>query len=346
MSKASAKVNRGGGGRGRGKDSRSGKSHHHHSYSSRSRQHDAKFDEEKFVQDMEAALAYANNEQDGDATNTAAAGVSETVRFPCRLSMWDLGHCDPKKCSGRKLVRLGSVSLLRLQQRFNGLVLSPVGTKCVSPQDRQVVMQHGIAVIDCSWARLDDTPFGKMRGHHERLLPYLVAVNPINYGRPCRLSCVEAYAATLYIVGLKELGEILLSKFKWGSTFYDVNRDVLDLYAACETSADVVSAQKRHLESLQRTDQMRQERDPTEIGSDEEHYNPNRRVSLPSSDSSDDENEGSEDDDDDANDAVDVDASEEVADDDKLLTVSEPENVSTNVGQRFCEHDVEHLTHV
>jgi len=69
-----------------------------------------------------------------------------------------------------------------------------------------------------------------------------------------------ASVSLLLCIGLKELGELLLSKFKWGKTFFDVNRDVLDLYAACKTSTDVVAAQKRHLEDLEKSNRMRRDR--------------------------------------------------------------------------------------
>ena len=106
----------------------------------------------------------------------SGASAESRVKFPCALAMWDLEHCDPKKCSGtyildltaivfflesfgndqfrnidifclfllsavhiflgRKLAKKGFVKTLRIQQRFNGIVLSPMGINCVSPADR------------------------------------------------------------------------------------------------------------------------------------------------------------------------------------------------------------------
>ena len=42
------------------------------------------------------ALIFLDSE--GGAEEMAEAG--SRVKFPCALAMWDLEHCDPKKCSG------------------------------------------------------------------------------------------------------------------------------------------------------------------------------------------------------------------------------------------------------
>lgn len=170
--------------------------------------------------------------------------------------MWDFNHCDAKRCTGRKLVRLGHTKSLHLNQKCKGIILSPRGTRAVSPSDRDIVAVSGIAVIDCSWHKLEDVPFNKMRGE-ERLLPFLVAANPVNYGRPLNLSCVEAFAATLYITGFKEEASQILSQFKWGQTFIDINEDLLEAYSECETSADVVKVQNDHIEKCERERNMK-----------------------------------------------------------------------------------------
>jgi pre-rRNA-processing protein TSR3 len=76
-------------------------------------------------------------------------GAREEFKLPFRLAMWDVGQCDPKRCTGRKLSRFDMIETLRLGTRFNGIILSPMGTQCVSPEDKEIIDQHGLAVIDC-----------------------------------------------------------------------------------------------------------------------------------------------------------------------------------------------------
>ncbi|XP_022103335.1 ribosome biogenesis protein TSR3 homolog [Acanthaster planci] len=249
----------------------------------KSKRHVHKF--ERYARDYE--------KEDPESQSQPAAEEEDPWRIPCPLAMWDLQHCDPKKCTGRKLARKGLIRTLRLAQRFNGIILSPLGTHCVSPQDRHVVEAKGIAVIDCSWAMLEQTPFDKMKGGQPRLLPYLVAANPINYGRPCKLSCVEAFAATFYIVGLPEYGMQLLKRFKWGPGFYRLNRDVLESYAACKNGAEVVEAQQAWMERLAQEDALRSNTDLMDIDMEQETCNLNRQpqYSTPESDDDDSEDE-------------------------------------------------------
>ena len=215
-----------------------------------------------------------------DSADAANAKYDEKHNIPVHLAMWDLGHCDPKKCSGRKLSRFGFLSVLKLNQRFNGLVLSPLGKLYVSPSDKDIVLHHGIAVIDCSWAKLDKTPFAKMKGNNQRLIPHLISSNPINYGRPSKLSCVEAFAAALYVVGLSEIGELLLQQFKWGSGFFDMNKELLDLYASCKTESEVHEVERQWIAKCERDYDRARQTDMTDIDLDKDYFNPNHDLSY------------------------------------------------------------------
>ena len=213
------------------------------------------------------------------------------------VAMWDLGHCDPKKCSGRKLARMNLVKTLRLQQFFPGVVLSPMATKYVSPADKNAILENGVCVIDCSWAKLDETPFSKMKGGYPRLLPYMVAANPINYGKPRKLSCVEAFAATLYIVGCKKEANVLLGKFSWGHSFVELNRSILKKYSRCTDAEDVKRVEEEYLASL--LEESDSDYDPFDIDSDVECGNPNHRNNYTSS--SDEESDSEEESDEEVN---------------------------------------------
>lgn len=161
------------------------------------------------------------------------------------LLIYHADQCDPKKCTGRKLARLGLARLTKHAGSLRGyLLLSPFSEKALSPEDR--TYGRGVAALDCSWAKAEEV-FQAFRGT-ARALPFLVAANPVNYGKPFKLSTVEALAAALVILGERAQGEELLAKFGWGHTFLELNREPLEEYATAKDSKAVVEIQMQYMD--------------------------------------------------------------------------------------------------
>jgi pre-rRNA-processing protein TSR3 len=126
------------------------------------------------------------------------------------------------------------------------VILNPFIEKALSPADRERILHRGLSAIDCSWIHADEVFELNVRGA-SRCLPYLVAVNPVNYGKPTKLSTVEALAAALYIANFREEAENLLSIFKWGPQFIRLNQRFLDTYAEAKGSSEIIEMQRNFM---------------------------------------------------------------------------------------------------
>jgi len=161
------------------------------------------------------------------------------------IIVYHAGQCDPKKCTALKLKRYQLIKIVRQIRRLprGAVILSPFSKKAFSPADKRRLKNRGLAALDCSWAHANDILKLSTRGAL-RCLPYLVAANPVNYGKPTKLSTVEALASALYIAGYRDEAERLLSIFKWGPNFLELNREPLETYAQATESCEVVEMQK------------------------------------------------------------------------------------------------------
>jgi pre-rRNA-processing protein TSR3 len=82
---------------------------------------------------------------------------------------------------------------------------------------------------------------------HPRALPFVLAANPVNYGKPFQLSTVEAFAAALYILGEVRQAKKILGIYTWGPHFLELNREPLDDYRRARTSEEVIRAMKKYI---------------------------------------------------------------------------------------------------
>jgi len=167
-----------------------------------------------------------------------------------KIVVYHAGQCDPKKCTALKLKRHGLARIVRQIKLLpkGMIVLNPLSTKAFSFEDRKRIEKVGIVALDCSWKHAQKILSSHLKLRMaSRCLPFLVAGNPVNYSLPTKLSTVEALAAALFIAGFREKALRLLSLFKWGHTFIDLNRERLEAYAKAENSQQIIEIQKRFI---------------------------------------------------------------------------------------------------
>lgn len=165
-----------------------------------------------------------------------------------RISVYHAAQCDPKKCTALKLHRFGMIRLVR-QMRFlpkRAVILNPFSEVAFSPADRQRIVSFGLAALDCSWEHAEKVIGKHVRGT-SRCLPFLTAGNPVNFGKPTKLTTVEALSGALHIAGFREQAVSLLSVFKWGHTFFELNNDRLECYSGAKSSSEVVTLQREFM---------------------------------------------------------------------------------------------------
>ena len=102
-------------------------------------------------------------------------------------AIW-LAQDDPKKNTAVRSAKRGDLRLHRSIRSVpkRGVLLEPLCGKVLGPEDHHIVLDHGIVALDCSWNRIEETveALGRRTKLTRRMLPVLLATNPVNWGNP------------------------------------------------------------------------------------------------------------------------------------------------------------------
>ena len=170
----------------------------------------------------------------------------EYEEFTIKLSMLYFDQCDPKKCTGKKMERLGLLKETKFSRNYGGILLTPNGKKICSIADHEIIAQKGICVIDCSWAKFNELHLD-LHKIETRSLPFMVAVNPVNFGKAFKLSCAEAFAACLLLGGFEKEARFIMDHFKWGPHFFKINEELFGKYKGISSQDELKQIQEKYI---------------------------------------------------------------------------------------------------
>ncbi|MEF8879995.1 MAG: DUF367 family protein [Candidatus Thermoplasmatota archaeon] len=166
-----------------------------------------------------------------------------------RLLVFHADEDDPKKCSAKKMEKFNHAKLEKNIKKIPGgmILLNPLADKSLSPADRKVAIKNGILAVDCSWKNAEKNFDFLDKRNHSRALPFVVAANPVNYGKPFKLTTLEAFAAALYILGEKEQAKKIVEIYKWAPHFLELNKNPLEEYSKAGDSKEVIEIMNQYL---------------------------------------------------------------------------------------------------
>jgi pre-rRNA-processing protein TSR3 len=160
-----------------------------------------------------------------------------------------LSQDDPKKCTARKLERLGLAIIHENMRRLprRGILLDPLAGQILGPDELQDMKRGGsLVALDCSWKKCDAS-FDDVKRISPKLfprtLPLVLAANEVSWGKLGRLSTVEALAVCLILVGEREQAEQILAPFRFGEQFLELNSEPLTAYSEAKSNAELVDLQ-------------------------------------------------------------------------------------------------------
>jgi len=166
-----------------------------------------------------------------------------------QLIVYHANEDDPKKCSAKKLHKFGFVKLEKNIRKVpkHAILLNPFAKKSLSKEDIKIAKKNGILAIDCSWKNAENSFEYLDQENISRALPFLVAANPVNYGKPFKLTTLEAFASALYILGEKEHAKDILNIYKWAPHFLELNKQPLEEYRRAKNSKEVIQIMMEYI---------------------------------------------------------------------------------------------------
>lgn len=211
------------------------------------------FPSEGICSDENSAAEEDEESDENDAEISKEETMSKNLKeFSVKLSMLYFDQCDPKKCTGKKMERMGLLREVKFSANYGGILLTPNGKKMCSLEDHEIIEKYGICVIDCSWNKFEELNLN-LNKIHTRSLPFMVAVNPVNFGKPYKLTCAEAFSACLFLGGFRDEAFFVLSFFKWGPSFFRTNGEVLVAYEGAKEQEEIKRIQDEYIrEELER----------------------------------------------------------------------------------------------